>query len=115
MQLTINDEEIKEAITEYVKNQGISTVDKEVSIELTAGRNGNGHKATITIVNVQDTPSGASTKPSAVPAAPLTELEEVVFDVAGANSEEETEVNEDGDTGSSTAESPAPTSIFQQK
>ena len=50
MKLQIDENEIKEAITDYIKNQGVSTVDKTVTIELTAGRNGNGHKAAIKIV-----------------------------------------------------------------
>lgn len=55
MHLSLSDSEIKEAIELYVNTQGISTEGKSVDIKLKSGRNGNGHKAEVSI----STPDGS--------------------------------------------------------
>lgn len=59
MDLTLNDSEIKEALCNYVNNQGFSTVGKSVEITLIAGRGPNGHKAEIAINTVTGIPAEA--------------------------------------------------------
>lgn len=49
MDITLNHEEISEAITDYVGNQGINLDGKETEVDFTAGRGGNGYSATISI------------------------------------------------------------------
>ena len=51
MSLTLNDEEIKQAITQYVNKQGIDTTDKEVDVIIKSGRKGNGYTAAVTITD----------------------------------------------------------------
>jgi len=89
MKLTIDDTEIKDAITAYVKNQGINTSGKVIDIDLTAGRNGNGHKAEISIT------AGLS-------ASKELKSNAAVIDISAAASDD---VEEDNSEGGSTAES----------
>lgn len=49
MQITINQEEIEEAIKTYVATQGINVDGKDVSVSLVAGRGANGMSAAIEI------------------------------------------------------------------
>ena len=49
MQIIINEDEILEAIKEYISKQGIVIAGREITIELTAGRGPNGARATIEI------------------------------------------------------------------
>lgn len=49
MNLTLSDAEIKQAITDYVGNQGISLSGKSVSVDIKSGRKGNGYSAAIII------------------------------------------------------------------
>ncbi len=53
MQITIDESEIIEAITQYITAQGFLRTDAEVSISLTAGRGANGHSATIDVTKIQ--------------------------------------------------------------
>ena len=47
MKMTLNHEEINEAIVDWVAKQGIDLADKETTVELTAGRGTNGNSASI--------------------------------------------------------------------
>ena len=49
MKMTLNHEEINEAIVDWVAKQGIDLADKETTVELTAGRGMNGNSASIDI------------------------------------------------------------------
>ena len=49
MQVMFNHEEILEAITAYVTNQGITCGDRELDIDMVAGRGEKGFSATVTI------------------------------------------------------------------
>jgi len=49
MKMTLNHEEINEAIVDWVAKQGIDLADKETTVELTAGRGTNGNSASIDI------------------------------------------------------------------
>jgi len=49
MKMTLNHEEINEAIVDWVAKQGIDLADKETTVELTAGRGANGNSASIDI------------------------------------------------------------------
>ena len=49
MKMTLNHEEINEAIVDWVAKQGIDLADKETIVELTAGRGTNGNSASIDI------------------------------------------------------------------
>jgi len=50
MQIQLIQSEIEEALVAYIANQGIDLSDKTISVEMTAGRGGNGHTAQISIV-----------------------------------------------------------------
>ncbi len=50
MQITINENEIKDAIQTYVAAQGIGVEGKSVEVHLVAGRGSNGHTANIEIL-----------------------------------------------------------------
>ena len=49
MKMTLNHEEINEAIVDWIAKQGIDLADKETTVELTAGRGSNGNSASIDI------------------------------------------------------------------
>lgn len=49
MELQLNTEEIKEALTQYIKNQGITVRDKKVEITLVSGKGTNKGKYTATV------------------------------------------------------------------
>jgi len=49
MDITLNHQEITAAVTEYVDSQGISLDGKETAVDFTAGRQGTGWSATISI------------------------------------------------------------------
>ena len=53
MKMTLNHEEINEAIVDWVAKQGIDLADKETTVELTAGRGSNGNSASIDIKPIQ--------------------------------------------------------------
>ena len=118
MQLTIDDKEIKDAIIEYVKNQGISTTDKKVSIDLIAGRMGNGHKAEIEITADTSDNFTIEAHEEVHKDSISTDVKSAVdypFLKEGDIEEKGAPVNEVDDTGSSTAESSAPTSLFSKQ
>lgn len=50
MKITLDQQEIEKAITNYVGNQGIAIADKHINIELHAGRGPNGLSASIDIL-----------------------------------------------------------------
>lgn len=86
MNITLNDSEIKEALTQYVGNQGIDLRHKEVDISFTAGRGPNGYSASIEIVPV---PNGSSTATASTGAAHSLSAAEVEDAVAiGTNTPE---------------------------
>lgn len=53
MKMTLNHEEINEAIVDWVAKQGIDLSDKETTVELTAGRGSNGNSAAIDLKLIQ--------------------------------------------------------------
>ena len=57
MKMTLNHEEINEAIVDWVAKQGIDLADKETTVELTAGRGMNGNSASIDIKPMNHKPS----------------------------------------------------------
>ena len=52
MRITLIQDEIEVALKEYVANQGISISNKEIEIDITAGRGANGITASLDIVEV---------------------------------------------------------------
>ena len=50
MQITLNHQEIEEAIVSFLNVQGIITENKATKVTLVAGRKENGHSATVTIL-----------------------------------------------------------------
>lgn len=52
MRITLIQNEIEVALKEYVANQGISISNKEIEIDITAGRGANGITASLDIVEV---------------------------------------------------------------
>jgi hypothetical protein len=50
MKINLDELELKTAVREFIANQGISIQDKDISIELIAGRGTNGHRAEVEIV-----------------------------------------------------------------
>jgi len=57
MEISLNQEEIYQAILDSIENQNIPLVGRDVSIRLTAGRGANGHSAQIVIA----TPGSSTT------------------------------------------------------
>lgn len=53
MQIQLNQQEIEEAVTDFVAKQGFDLTCKEVTVAFTAGRGSNGITADIDIQNVQ--------------------------------------------------------------
>jgi len=51
VQLTLQDDEIRDAISQYVSKQGIETSDKVVKIKIKSGRKGNGLTAIVSVEN----------------------------------------------------------------
>lgn len=49
MDISLNNDEIQEAIVNYINTKGISTSGKDVEINIVAGRKGNGLKAEVAI------------------------------------------------------------------
>lgn len=83
MQIVINEDEMKTAIRDYITNQGLDTLGKDIEIELTAGRGANGFSASINLIPVvaqgnkmQDNFKPASKDPV------LTEVNEIVDQAA---------------------------------
>jgi len=63
--LKLNEEEIKNLIENHIQDNGIATEGKHLAIELHAGRGGNGHSATI---QVMDEPAAKVKKKAATKA-----------------------------------------------
>jgi hypothetical protein len=51
MKIHLNEQEIIQALKEFISNQGISITGKSVEVHLTAGRGSNGHKADLEITD----------------------------------------------------------------
>ena len=51
MQITLNHNEIEEAITQFIGNQGIDIADKCTQVSMVAGRGTNGFSATVDITS----------------------------------------------------------------
>jgi len=49
--ITIDSEAIQEALVAYIANQGLDITNKEVKVQMTAGRGANGYSAAITIIS----------------------------------------------------------------
>jgi hypothetical protein len=54
MKIHLQEQELKTAIEEYISNQGIDLSQREIDIQLTAGRGTRGHYADIEIVEHQE-------------------------------------------------------------
>lgn len=54
MKLTFNSQEIEQALISYVAYQGIDLSNKDVSVNMTAGRGPNGHTAELNITTIDD-------------------------------------------------------------
>lgn len=63
MKLTFNSQEIEQALISYVSTQGINLSDKDVTVNMTAGRGPNGHTAELDITNKAMSKSSAPTPP----------------------------------------------------
>lgn len=50
MKIHLDEHEIKEAISQYISNEGIDLSNRQTEITLTAGRGSNGHYADVVIV-----------------------------------------------------------------
>lgn len=53
MNITLNQNEIEEALVGYISEQGIDVGGKDITIDLIAGRGENGHKATIELIQAE--------------------------------------------------------------
>ena len=56
MELKLNQFEIESALVEYIGSQGISTHEKQIEVNMVAGRGANGFSAEIVIRQLPDTP-----------------------------------------------------------
>lgn len=63
MQIQLNQQEIEEAVTDFVAKQGFDLTRKEVTVAFTAGRGSNGITADIDIQNVQTNTTSIPTQP----------------------------------------------------
>ena len=80
MRINLNQNEIYQALREYVETQGIPLSGKSVEVTLIAGRGANGHKAAVAISKLQDDDA-----PEVVEATPASDAEEeqaIPFDFA---------------------------------
>jgi len=58
MNITLNDDEIKDGLVAYIATQGIDLNQKHIEVSLTAGRGPNGYSADVMIVpNANDVPA----------------------------------------------------------
>jgi hypothetical protein len=85
MQMTLNNEEIIEAVNDFVAKQGINITHKKTEVAMIAGRGGNGFSATVSIINSSTTLSKAI--PNNAPVVP--EPEESTAIATETNEEEE--------------------------
>lgn len=60
MQIILTDEDITQALSDYISNMGVNLDNKDVSSSITAGRQGKGNTATVTITKAVTTPSTIS-------------------------------------------------------
>lgn len=63
MQITLNHDEIMDAVTQYVANQGIAITGKKIDVTMTAGRGSNGYTANVDLLqedSVQTPPDSIS-------------------------------------------------------
>lgn len=90
MQIIINEDEILEAIKEYISKQGIVTAGREVTVELTAGRGPNGARATIEIIKLGNVRSVHETyNPEEEKVVEKDEVEEPVLETGTDSTPEE--------------------------
>ncbi len=61
MNIQLTQAEIEKAIVAYIANEGIDLDNQEVSVEMTAGRKGNGHTAQVTIGRVEGSDNADAT------------------------------------------------------
>lgn len=88
MNITINANEINEAITSYVSELGIDTTGKNIEVHMVAGRGSNGFSANIEITKANTQPEVNVPTPRSV--EPVEE--EVAEEVIEATDKEESEV-----------------------
>lgn len=88
MQITLNQDEIHEAVTNYINSQVNLADDQDISIDFTAGRGANGLSATIDIRSRGSIKAKAAPKPAA---APVAKTEEPKEDTVTAEVEETAE------------------------
>lgn len=73
MDITLNDHEITEAVSDYISTLGVSLEGKDVVVKMTAGRKENGYSASVSITpngvapstQVEDTADVVDIKPTA--------------------------------------------------
>jgi len=98
MRITLIQDEIEVALKEYVANQGISISNKEIEIDITAGRGANGITASLDIVEVAKKKASVEVVNRGRFQEPESEPEE-----NNANAEEEADKVEDTVTYNDTA------------
>jgi hypothetical protein len=82
MRINLNQNEIFQALREYVETQGIPLAGKSVEVTLIAGRGANGHKAAVAISKLQDEPAPEVAEDD-TPTAPAEEEQEIAFNFDG--------------------------------
>ena len=64
MNITLVNEEIEEALVQYIKGQGFDVNDKNIDVTLTIGRGANKHSAKVDITPIRNTTNEVNTEPS---------------------------------------------------
>lgn len=67
MKIHLNETELKQAIKQYIDNQGIDLAQRQINIELTAGRGARGHYADIHLVEANADIDNPFKEPSETP------------------------------------------------
>lgn len=91
MNLTLNDAEIKKALTNFIATEGINIDHKKVTVTLIAGRGEKGHSAEIAISEMTTQTADVSK----VDIAPVAESTGKSFDSDGSTAETETDDSEE--------------------
>lgn len=91
MNITLNQEEIKEALVAYVGNQGIALEGKSIGVSMVAGRKGNGYSAEIAINKKVDDCSGSDQEVISETTSIIEQNEPALLNNAETNKEEDSE------------------------
>lgn len=97
MQITLGDSDIRQALLDYITNQGINTKNKEALITVRSGRRGNGLSADINLEEINMKQVQAVTPPVEVVSNVIERAEESIED---PSIELEENVPEEGTTSS---------------